>query len=265
MFIFFSKFLPVLIYPLGITIVLVIAALFLGRWPRGQRVVLVTAVILLWLSSTRMTAYTITRSLEQQFRPPAEWPTAEAIVVLGSGALPQIAPRTLVEVNEAGDREILGAWLYRQGKAAKIVVSGGTVPWVNPEGIPSGAETMATFLGVLGVPPEALVLEARSRNTYENALFTREMLAATGEKRILLVTSATHMPRSVRLFEAQGFVVIPAAADFQVTDADWALMFAPDLAVQALNWVPEAQYLEMTTRALKEYVGLVVYGLQGWL
>jgi len=75
----------------------------------------------------------------------------------------------------------------------------------------------------------------------------------------------THMPRSVRLFEAQGFVVIPAAADFQVTDADWALMFAPDLAVQALNWIPEAQYLEMTTRALKEYVGLVVYGLQGWL
>lgn len=265
MFIFFSKFLPVFIYPLGIAMVLIGLAVVWGKRPYLQRALLVTAVLVLWLSSTRITAFAITRSLEQQYRPPAEWPTADAIVVLGSGAEPAIAPRTLVEVNRGGDREILGAWLYHQGKADKIVVTGGVVPWVNPESIPSGAESMAALLMMLDVPPEAIVLEPESRNTYENALFTREILAETGEQRILLVTSATHMPRSVRLYEAQGFTVIPAAADFQVTDADWGLLFTPDLGVQLLNWLPEAGYLHMTTTALKEYVGLVVYGLQGWL
>jgi len=265
MFIFLSKFLPVFVYPLGITILLIIVAGLLRRRPFLQRLLLITAVLVLWLSSTRLAAFAITRSLEQQYRPPAEWPAADAIVVLGSGAEPSIAPRTLVEVNRAGDREILGAWLYHHGKADKIVVSGGIVPWINPEDIPSGAESMAELLVLLDVPPEAIVLEPNSRNTYENALFTREVLAKTGEQRILLVTSATHMPRSVRLYEAQGFTVIPAAADFQVTDADWGLLFMPDLGVQLLNWLPEAGYLHMTTTALKEYVGLVVYRLQGWL
>lgn len=265
MFIFLSKFLPVFIYPLGLAILLVAAAVLLGKRPFARRVLLGTAVLLLWLSSTRVSAYAITRSLEQQYLPPADWPTADAIVILGAGAEPSIAPRTLVEVNKSGDREILGAWLYHQGKAGKIVVSGGVVPWVNPAGIPSGAESMAELLTLLDVPPEAIVLEPASRNTFENAAFTRQVLAETGEQTILLVTSATHMPRSVRLYEAQGFTVIPAAADFQVTDAEWGLLFTPDIGVQVLNWLPEAGYLHMTTTALKEYVGLVVYRLQGWL
>ncbi len=265
MFIFLSKFLPIFVYPLGLAIFLMVAAGFLGKRPSLQRALLGTAVLILWLSSTRPVAYALTRSLEQQYRPPAAWPTAEAIVVLGSGAEPHIPPRTTVEVNKSGDRELLAAWLYRQGKADKIVVTGGVVPRMNPEGIPSSAESMAALLEMLGVPPEALVLESQSRNTYENALFTRQLLAETGEERILLVTSATHMPRSVRLFMAQGFTVIPAAADFQVTDADWQLLFTPDLGVQMLNWLPEAGALHMTTSALKEYVGLLVYGWQGWL
>ncbi|MCB8984670.1 MAG: YdcF family protein [Ardenticatenaceae bacterium] len=265
MFIFLSKFLPVFVYPLGITILLIVTAVFVKKRPYLQRALLITAVLILWLSSTRPVAFALTRSLEQQYRPPAEWPAAEAIVVLGSGAEPQVPPRTTVEVNKAGDRELLAAQLYRQGKADKIVVTGGVVPWLNPEDMPSGADSMAALLQILDVPPEALVLETQSRNTYENALFTRQILAESGEQRILLVTSATHMPRSVRLFTAQGFTVIPAAADFQVTDADWRLLFVPDLEVQLFNWLPEAGYLHMTTTALKEYVGLLVYGWQGWL
>lgn len=265
MFIFLSKFLPVFIYPLGITIFLMALAGFLRKRPSAQRALLVTAVLVLWLSSTRMVAFAITRSLEQQYRPPAAWPSAEAIVVLGGGTAPAMSPRTLVEIGEAGDRVLLGAWLYHQGYADRLVLTGGSVPWVQPGETQPGAENMAALLAMLDVPAEALILEPESRNTYENALFTREILAGTGIQRILLVTSATHMPRSVRLYEAQGFTVFPAATDIQVADAEWRFLFSPNLRVQLLNWLPEARYLEMTTTALKEYVGLLVYGLQGWL
>lgn len=266
MFIFFSKVLPVFIYPLGAAMGLIGLALFLTRRRRWSAGLLVTALFILWLSSTRGFALSLIRSLEQQHLPPVSWPEAEAIVILGGGVNPQAWPRTLPEVNEAGDRLMLGAWLYREGAAELVIVTGGQMPWsANTVGATVEANSMAQLLTFLGVPAEALRLETASRNTYENALFTRQLLAETGIRRILLVTSASHMPRSVRLFTAQGFQVIPAPADFQVSDAEWQELWAPNPAAQVLNWLPEARYLYMTTTAVKEYIGLIVYRLRGWL
>ena len=70
------------------------------------------------------------------------------------------------------------------------------------------ANTMAELLALLGVPADALILETRSRNTYENAVEVKQELAALGAERVGLVTSAMHMPRSVALFEKQGFTVL---------------------------------------------------------
>jgi uncharacterized SAM-binding protein YcdF (DUF218 family) len=72
------------------------------------------------------------------------------------------------------------------------------------------------------------------------------------------------MPRSVRLFQAQGLDVVPAPTDFNVTDADWAELTRLDLRSQILGLFPSAENLGLTTRMLKEYLGLLVYDLQGY-
>jgi uncharacterized SAM-binding protein YcdF (DUF218 family) len=108
-------------------------------------------------------------------------------------------------------------------------------------------------------------LESTSRNTYENGVNSHEILAKEGIKRILLVTSATHMPRAVRVFERQGLEVIPAPTDFLVTRAEWQYLREAGPHTQLINLLPSAGNLELTTRALKEYIGIAVYKLRGWL
>jgi uncharacterized SAM-binding protein YcdF (DUF218 family) len=146
-----------------------------------------------------------------------------------------------------------------------VVVTGGSIEWLTPEGIGPEADDMSALMQLLGVPPEALWLEAESQNTYENALYTRQLLDEAGLNDILLVTSAMHMPRSAPLFEAQGLRVTPAPTDFLVSDAEWQHLWRGGPTVTIINLLPNAEYLVYTSRAMKEYIGLFVYGLRGWL
>jgi uncharacterized SAM-binding protein YcdF (DUF218 family) len=117
---------------------------------------------------------------------------------------------------------------------------------------------------MIGVPSESIWQQPKSRNTYEDALYSAQILKEQGIRRILLVTSAWHMPRSVRLFQAQGLEVVPAPADFYVTDADWNRLTSLDLRAQILGLLPSVDNLGLTTRMLKEYLGMLVYDLQGY-
>lgn len=262
MFVFLSKLLPLFIYPLGLALVLLVIALF---WRRGARWLIVLALVLLYLGSNRWVSYSLLRSLEYRYVPSGEPSEAGAIVVLGGGSRSGDAPRPIIEVNEAGDRLLYGAYLYRQGKADTVLLSGGSIEWLTPEGISPEASDMGRLMDFLGVPPESLWLEAQSRNTYENALYSRELLDEAGIDDILLVTSAMHMPRSVALFEQQGLSVTPAPTDFLVSQAEWEHLWAPDLRAQLVNLLPNAEYLAYTSRALKEYIGIMVYSLRGWM
>ena len=226
---------------------------------------LIVAFLLLWLSSMRWVSSALTRSLEWQHLPVEPLPKAEAIVVLGGGVDSQSSPRPLPEVNQAGDRIIYGAWLYNEGYAEKVLLNGGVVPWLGPETSKTEAQSMADLMMMLNVPEDAFLLEEQSRNTYENAFYTRKMLDEVGINKILLVTSAAHMPRSMRLFEAQGFEVIPAPTDFRVTEADWQFLFEAEPIEQVFHWIPRAYNLYVTTVMLKEYMGMVIYDLRGWI
>ncbi len=262
MFVFLSKLLPLFVYPLGLIALLLILALV---WRRGRRAAIILALVVLWLGSSRYVAYTLIRSLETRYLPPAAVPRADAIVVLGGGTRGSDPPRPMTEINEAGDRLLYGAKLYHDGAAAIILVTGGSIEWLTPEGIAPEADDMSTIMSLLGVPPEAVWLEAQSRNTYENALYSREMLAEAGLDDIILVTSAMHMPRSVPLFEAQGLRVMPAPTDFLVSDAEWQHLWRGGSAATLINLMPNVEYLTYTTRVLKEYIGLLVYSLRGWM
>ena len=107
-----------------------------------------------------------------------------------------------------------------------------------------------------GLPAAAVRIEGGSINTRENALRSYEMLAPLGIRRILLVTSATHMPRAAGAFRKAGFEVIAAPADFH---SGWG---ESDFFSQC---VPRPENLVETEVALHEWVGVGVYRLRGWM
>lgn len=264
MFLFFSKLLPLFVYPLGLACLLLVVALLTINWkPRWAATSIGLALVILLLSGNGWVSQQLTRSLEWQHLPPADLPQADAIVVLGGGTRPQISPRPWVDLMEGGDRPLHGARLYLAGKAPLLILSGGRVSWYGSGGAPESAD-MAEIVQAMGVPAQAIEQDPTSLNTYENAINVQQILRRRGVNRILLVTSATHMPRSLKIFQKLGIEVIPAPTDFQITQAA-AKAEPPTIEARLLGLIPSSDKLEGSTRAIKEYIGLVIYRLRGWL
>lgn len=264
MFIFLSKLLPLFVYPLGLACMLLLLALATVNNPRARSGFTIAALAILWMASTTGFSRLITQSLEWKYPVPEEIPTAEAVVVLGGGTEPAAYPRPSVEVNSAGDRVLFAASLYKEGKATHILLSGGDIAWLN-KGTTTPAEDMSSILNAIGVPEEALWLETESQNTYENALYCKEILAENEIDRVLLVTSAMHMPRSVALFEKQGIEVVPVPVDFNITEDQSPQDKTGSLLSKIVDVIPQASNLALTTNAMKEYLGFFMYKVQGWL
>jgi uncharacterized SAM-binding protein YcdF (DUF218 family) len=108
-------------------------------------------------------------------------------------------------------------------------------------------------------------LESKSRNTFENAQFAREILTEKDINKIILVTSASHMPRSIHLFEEQGFDVIPAPTDYDVTQANWQALRQASIPVQIMNLIPNVENLNSITNTMKEYIGILFYRFRGMI
>jgi uncharacterized SAM-binding protein YcdF (DUF218 family) len=195
------------------------------------------------------------RSLEWQ-NIPTEIPTADAIVVLGGATKPPLPPRPMADVNEQGDRLLYAVKLYQQKKAPLIIAAGGRIKWMG--GGQSESADMAELLELMGVPESAIIQEPDSLNTYQNAVNVKKILVARGIKKVLLVTSAFHMPRSLLIFQHLEIEAIAAPTDFLETEGENPSFFVFDI-------LPDPERLTTTTKALKEYLGLVIYRLRGWL
>lgn len=264
MFVFLSKFIPPLVYPVGLTAILITAAIVFRKRARLQVALLSIALALILIGGNRYVAVALARSLEDRIKSPEVITPAEAIVVLGGGTEAQAPPRRTVEITGAGDRVLYAARLYREGLAPIVLASGGNITWLSNR--PSSpAEEMADLLVFLGVPESAIWLQTKSQNTYEDALYSAEMLKAQGVSRIILVTSAMHMPRSYALFTAQGLEVIPAPTDYYVPDYYWADPTQGEITSVLVNLIPSAASLTNVTNSLKEYLGMLIYRLQGWI
>ncbi len=260
MFLFSSKLLPLLLYPLGLScLLLIVAFLLLWKRPRLAAIPIGMVLLILVLSSNAGVSDRLARSLEFQ-NLPAELPKTDAIVVLGGCTESALLPRPWVEIKEEGDRVLYAAKLYRDGKAPRLILSGGRVEWRisgNPE-----SEDMAILLEPMGVPRSAMLQDPYSLNTRENAVNVKQIMEAQGIRRVLLVTSAMHMPRSLMIFRKLGVEAIAAPTDFTVTLSDPQ---AKTTEAHILDALPDADQLRRTTRALKEYVGIAVYWLRGWI
>jgi uncharacterized SAM-binding protein YcdF (DUF218 family) len=265
MFLFLSKLLPLLFYPIGFSLLLLIIGLVAlrrkqQRWAWGS---ILAASLVLYFSSTSLLSGALLRSLEWQNLPTA-LPPADAIVVLGGATRSPRPPRLGPEVTESGDRMIYATKLYREGKAPKIILSGGRITWQDAsasKGGDSEADDMATLIEFMGVPASALLKDPSSLNTRQNAINVQKIMQEQNIKTILLVTSGFHMPRSLLIFRKLGINAIPAPVDFRTERDDPA---ANTSEGKLLSLLPDVENLFTTTYCIKEYVGIWVYRLRGW-
>ncbi|MGK7943875.1 MAG: YdcF family protein [Microcystaceae cyanobacterium] len=260
MFLFLSKLLPLFLYPLGLASLLMLVTLILwwkhSRWTPYP---IAISLIVLLLASNVWVSHGLIYSLERQIPSLTNVPNADAIVILGGATRSPVIPRQMVEVNEHGDRLLYATKLYKEGKAPLIIAAGGRIGWSGQKG--SEAQDMAELLQLMGVPKTAIIEEPESLNTYQNAININSILQQENIKQIILITSAFHLPRSLLIFKKLGINPIPAPTDFFVT-----LNNAPSsLEGIILGILPDAHRLSVTTLALKEYIGIIIYRLRGWL
>lgn len=254
-----TKLATQLFYPLSLAIALLLVtfALLVRKRTVAARRCLAVAIALLWLPSTPVLSYHVTRPLEMRYPPvrAEDAASAGAIVLLGGAIAPPRPPLEWMDLNHSADRIVHAARLWRAGKAPIVVASGGGLPTSGHPVTP--ADAMAELLVEWGVPRDAIVLERDSKDTYENALFSKRLLDERGIRRVLVVTSAQHMPRSLAVFRALGFDAIPAGSDYSGGGAlDWT---------NPIAWIPDAGALRATASGLKEYLGILVYWARGRL
>lgn len=196
----------------------------------------------------------ILRPLEAQYPRNPALSRLDGIIVLG-GAEESGAHRFWggFQTNDAGERLVEAAVLALKYPAARLVFTGGTAR-VGGEEDTTDPSTIARDLWLsLGVAPNRIVLEQASRNTFENATMTRDLVQPKDGEVWALITSASHMPRSVNSFEAAGWTgITPWPVDYRSGNlADGRGIWQLDRNLQAVN------------TAIKEYVGTIVYRVSG--
>lgn len=255
MFFALSKLFWIVVNPInliGILIFLGIVAALAG-WRRLGVIFSSCGFLLLALGAWTSTGALMLHPLEDRFSRPDPAPqTVAGVIVLGGGFEGSVnLARGGYELNASGDRFVEAAILARRYPEARIVITGGSgALLLEGEG---DADAAPRLLTALGVEPERLVLENRSRNTHENALFTREMVEPRAGETWLLVTSAFHMPRSVGLFRKAGFDVTPWPADYRTAGNE-----TPGLAQDNVF-----DSLQNLTVGIREWIGLLAYYLTG--
>jgi uncharacterized SAM-binding protein YcdF (DUF218 family) len=235
---------------LFIFVAVVGAMLLFSRWNRlGRALSTVSALALLLMAFGPLGGFLAT-PLEARFpAPPNDMPPPDGIIVLGGTIDERLsADRDRPTLVDAAERLTAPIALKRKYPSARIVFTGGSAAL---RGSPySEADAVQRFWREVGLDQNDVLYERRSRNTYENAVFTRELLHPKPDERWLLVTSAIHMPRAVGVFRQAGFDVIPYPVDYR-TSGDSGLEF-PRFPTKALALVEFAAH---------EWTGLVAYRL----
>ena len=241
-----SKLLPLALLPLGVGLILLLVGL-IGRW----RWPVISALLLLWFFSLGLVSQGLWRWLEVpwQRRAAKAASTADAIVVLSGGRHPAPGAARVSEWEDP-DRFLTGLDLYRAGKAPLLLFTGGSRPF--SPGQPPEGQRYLKEAAQFGIPSQAMASTPQVINTAEEAAAIRQLLPE--HSRILLVTSAFHMRRAQRLFERQGLHVLPFPVDFQARGR-WAGQLWRDPTA----WLPTARSLDDSSRALREFMGRLVY------
>jgi uncharacterized SAM-binding protein YcdF (DUF218 family) len=216
MFFILSKILVYLTVPSNLLALIGLAgiALLFTRFVRAGRRLLVASVILIVAIGVFPVGTALILPLEERF---PQWNPAQGapagIIVLGGALSPERSvARGQISLHESAERLTVAVELARKYPLARIVFSGGNARLFSG---PSEADFAVSFFERLGVPRDRITLETQSRNTAENALFTKRLIAPQPGEHWLLVTSALHMPRAIGAFRQAGFPVEPYPVNYQ--------------------------------------------------
>ena len=238
--------LPLFVLPIGLTLMLIGAGLaFRKRW------LVITASLGLWLCSTPLVGGTFGRAIEGgQTRALATSASAvDAIVVLRTGRGVAPGPARISEWSDA-DRFFAGVELFKAHRAPILVFTGGASP-LEPDAVLEGDVLIANAES-MGIPRDRMMTTTRVINTAEEAAAVRSLLSGRMPQpaRVLLVTSAFHMPRARQLFANAGFVVEAFPVDFASSGSR---------GLRVIDLLPTADALGQTQNSLRELYGRLYY------
>jgi len=172
-------------------------------------------------------------------------PECDAIVLLGGGMGAPKKEGDLPEMSGAADRVWHAARLWHAGKAQYIIPTGS-----------AEQKTSLVLLKDLGVPESAIIVENQAVNTVENGVYTRKLVDRLKlNKKVLLVTSASHMRRSIMIFKAVGLSPVPAAVDHEATYGGWLRI--KDTGVSIWHFLPSSSSISTFYSYYKELFGLI--------
>lgn len=240
-----NKILPLFFLPIGIVCGLVLLAIVLKkRWPG------VVALLVIYLCSISFVSDRLMGWLE--YRHPsiavAEAGPADAIVVLGGILGPATPEGFMPNWSDAVERFEAGVTLVQAGRAPRLVFTGARREWLGRQ--TTEGEELRRLAIARGVPPEKILVTRFVDNTATEAVAVADLMKADHQRRIILVTTAWHMPRSVYLFRKAGIDCQPFPVDFHLDKTR---------SVEFLDFVPNAGAWQGTEKALREWYGYAFY------
>ena len=256
MFFFLSKFLLFLIQPLCWILGLTVYSL-LGKNSKRKRRSLRVAVAIFFIISNPIISNIVAKMYEARGVEVTSLTTPYdyAIVLGGFSNLGSPYDSDRLNLNMCANRLSQTVDLYYQGKMKKIILSGGNGNIVGNQ--ENEAINAAAYLKRVGIPSEAIIIDKKARNTYENFKYSKELLNNDGNSAsILVITSAFHVPRSRLIAKKAG-----VSCDFFPTDfyyKDWE--FTPSNTI-----IPNDDCIEMWQVIIKEWFGILAYKLKGYI
>lgn len=229
------------------------AILLLTRFARMGRRLMVTALVLLAICAFSPLGNFLLYPLEQRF---PKWDSSrgepDGIIVLGGPLDADLsAAHGVPVIAGAADRIIGAATLANRYPKARLVYTGGSPNLISNDA--KEADYATALLQGLGIAKSRLTMERQSRNTRENAEFSKEIVKPKPGERWLLVTSAYHMPRSIGLFRKAGFAV-------EAYPVDWKVGAREDLFKY---YVVANDGLQLVDIGVREWLGLIAYRISG--
>jgi len=244
--IYLHKILPTFVLPIMLVIIVILIGLI-----KNKKKLIYIAVGVLYILSTPIFSNNLFKIVEgAEYRKPiSKIDSADAIVVLSG----------MLEINEVGDSNYVewgdpdrffeGITLFKAGKAQKLVFTGGKMPWDKAK--KTEGEVLKEYAIANGINSDKILVTKDVENTADEAAAVKELISPS--RKIILVTSAYHMYRAKKLFEGEGFNVIPYKVDYKVSRND-------ELVV--MDFLPSAGSLQKMENGTKEIIGRIFYLLK---
>ena len=230
---------------------LVIIVILIGLIKNKKKLIYI-AMGVLYIISTPIFSNNFFKLVEgSEYRKPlSAIDSADAIVVLsGMLEINEVGDSTYIEWGDP-DRFFGGIALFKAGKAQKLVFTGGKMPWDKAK--KTEGEVLKEFAISNGIASEKIFVTKDVENTADEAVAVKELISSS--KRIILVTSASHMYRAKKLFEKQGFEVNPYKIDYKTSK---------DSNLTIMDFLPSAGNLAITETGIREIIGRLFYLIKG--